>query len=728
MTFGARNSNKLTDDMNIKKEKEKEKDKKLISTSLKNKENSKFSIVKEVDNDNSTSFDKKQDRSLHNLNTNSLIVFSNKIGEHNSFLNVIINILFAMSKIRNYVIFDMLISETDYKNKILINLQNLFKKMQAILKNNSSDSVSVLSLNELRKTLSDSFQSRRKFLLDYPDDPTDVFYALINSLHSFHVKGNLNEIKDSTCNMKCFAHKNFFMDLYRIDQCECKGRSKRLYSFHNYVFDVPLDRILDISQNLNFAPTELSKTFRNKAHNSNNNAYSQSTTLTEGSISISDLKGKLFLYFKTLISQIKINCPEKGTRCQINKTDKTFYLSNIPTYLSFNLTLTGSVTMGKNFVDILKTFILIPKFFELGHIFNYGENKGNTGKYFYELLGGVCIGSNKNYTSFYKNSLSQEWLHFDDEKVVRFQQFSELISNCLKYSEMPILLFYQLNEKFNDRDKDLTTEEINNLERFCRNLENLNIIVQNQFRPIEDIIKYVGTEEGGEMPLSPINNNSNIGGPKGVNKFKRGEKTASTISNNNTGDNSSTTNNNNPNKSNSTISNSRQNSNSYYECFFCGYKNKIEDNISHCSKCLKNNERMIEEVKRKNLRSSDEHKSMAKSSSKSNIREDRSTIHSELENMRSTSKGKFIINPEESISTIGYINNPQPFVNNNQKLSRDNSKESKDINTRDSNLSVKKEEVGTIKKPAIEGKSSSKYEKYDKNGKIMMIKNRFQFT
>jgi hypothetical protein len=197
---------------------------------------------------------------------------------------------------------------------------------------------------------------------------------------------------------------------------------------------------------------------------------------------------------------------------------------------------------------------MIPKVFELSSIF-IPQDKN---KYYYELIGAVCLTASKNYTSFYKINNSQ-WTHYDDEKINNFANYFDIISNSLKYQELPLLIFYQINDKLNERDKDYSAEDIGKLERYCRNIDNLNLIIQNKFRPSEDIIKY--TEEDDDN----------------MNKLRRHDK----------GDNKSNT-------------NSRQNSNNYYECFFCGAKNKIDDkNSNTCVKCNKSNEKLVEDMKRK---------------------------------------------------------------------------------------------------------------------------------
>ncbi len=133
------------------------------------------------------------------------------------------------------------------------------------------------------------FQSRRKFLMEHPDDPIDAYFVILNSLHSYHIKKPLNEINDTSCNSKCFTHKYIWMDLLKKEECECKGTSKRLFSNHNYIFDIPILKIFEISESFN--KIEMDKCLKLKT-----------TRLSEEfTRNVFDIKGKLFLYLKALI-------------------------------------------------------------------------------------------------------------------------------------------------------------------------------------------------------------------------------------------------------------------------------------------------------------------------------------------------------------------------------------------------------------------------------------------
>ena len=349
------------------------------------------------------------------------------------------------------------------------------------------------------------------------------------------------------CSAKCPSHRDFWIDLCRVDECECKGNSKRFYSNHNYIFDIPLDKLFELSNNMNLI--EMSKSFKLKS--------GKFSEINKNEVlSISDLKGKLFLYYKLLLNVIKVECPAKGIRCEVNRTSKSFFLSNFPSYLTFSLQKYNS-SCFYTVTEILKTFILIPKIFDLGTLFNHSSKQ----KIFFEFLGAILLKPGKTYSCFFKNRDINMWLHYDDEKITTYSSWFELLSECIKNCEFPILIFFQIQEKFSE-EKDLTPEELQLLERHARNADNLQNIIVNRFRSNEDIIKFEN-----------LKNNSQQHSSKG----SETSVTSKNLSNNN--------------------SNSRLEQVTEYSCIGCLSKNRIECPV--CLKCNKNNEAQIEDLLKK---------------------------------------------------------------------------------------------------------------------------------
>jgi hypothetical protein len=266
-----------------------------------------------------------------------------------------------------------------------------------------------------------------------------------------------------------------------------------------------------------------------------------------------DLKGKLFLYYKKLLNMNKSECPE-GIRCEINKTNKKFVISNVPNYLAFNL---HKQTNNLNLVDIFNTFVLIPRIFDIGSVFDQTAKQKN----FYEFLGVVLMKPSKSYSACYKSTTSNQWTYYDDENVMTFPSWFDFIYYCLKHSEYPTMAFYQLEEKYVDSESDdLSNDEILILENYARNADSLNNIMQNKFRPHEDIIRLDSenlSNKGHSSKTTSISTSKNNSNNNSHSRLELGE----------------------------------------YVCGSCGTKNRMESPL--CYKCGRNNEHVIEEILRK---------------------------------------------------------------------------------------------------------------------------------
>ena len=254
-------------------------------------------------------------------------------------------------------------------------------------------------------------------------------------------------------------------------------------------------------------------------------------------------------------------------------------MTNFPYYLSFSLN-PQSNSLINNPTQVLKTFLLIPKIFDLNLIFE--NSKENV---FYEFLGCILRTNNRTYSClfFQKNFNSKEYIYYVDEQIYYFKTFFEVLCRLLKSQEMPILIIFQkLQEKYNmdiaAADKDLTENQVEILQNYAKNIENTAEILSNQFRPIEEIIKI----ESIQVNNSTSNEDTkNINSSSPENKFKR----ASSLNNNNNVSNFNSTN---------FPTNTSSNSVDFeYTCSLCGVKNKIENKI--CQKCNRNNEHLIKE-------------------------------------------------------------------------------------------------------------------------------------
>ena len=411
----------------------------------------------------------------------------------------------------------------------------------------------------------------------------------------------MGEIKDTNCYNKCLAHKYLWIDLCRVDECECKGTSKRLFSYHNYIFDIPLDKIFNLTNNTNLVEMSKSfklKSFTNKNSNStnNNNPFgigADLSTISTGN-NLLDSKGKLFIYFKILFNQLKTECPEKGHSCEINKTHRAFFLANIPFNLNFSLVSPTKYNKNLTHMEILKTFILIPKILDLSIMFDYSSKQ----KVFYEFFGCFLIKPTKTYSCCFRQNNKDEsfsWIYYDCGKIVSqnnnqnshysFSNWSDLISFLLANGEYPIMLFYQIQQKYQVDDKEMTNEEILTLERYAKSADNFNNIVVNKFRTSEDIIRSEPSSSSSSLNYNSGNDQKNLNAnkvlPINLNNKSR-DKSPSNTNNNNSRLEMNTTNN---------------NLSGEYKCILCFAKNRIEDIF--CFKCNQNNEAVIEDIIKK---------------------------------------------------------------------------------------------------------------------------------
>lgn len=263
------------------------------------------------------------------------------------------------------------------------------------------------------------------------------------------------------------------------------------------------------------------------------------------------------------------NCPEKGVRCVINKIVKQLHLTSLPFYFSFNLL--SSFSFQNTTINILKTLILIPLKLDIGTIFEHSCFKS-----FYFLNGGINRTQSRTYTCFFsqKNTHNErEWIYYCDDTILYFKSWFDLVTKILRNKEIPILIFYQLrSKKDNFSEKEMTRENIESLENYALQVDNVQEVPSNRFRPFEDIIKHDNNsalEYAHSSDVQALISNSSD------NKFKRNQPISNSTNN---------------------TSNSSLDLNEYL-CGMCSCKNKLE--TLFCGKCGYNNENIIKESIRK---------------------------------------------------------------------------------------------------------------------------------
>ena len=463
-------------------------------------QNNDIKNVNEINNQNeSTNFFnnslKNNYRNYNELNNNSLknnpigfshlsnmnntifrpIFIDENNNENNSYITVILHAIFNIKPLFNYILtLSQNNNNSSYDYSILSSIKEILEKVQK----SPNDKINI---RKIKEELSSLFKNRRKFIFNHPDDPVDFLFIILNSIHSFVIKSPINEISDEICNYKCFSHKFIWMDLTRIDECGCNGTSRRLFSNHNYITDIPMNNIFNYINNIQKNPN----------------------------YNITEINQKLFLYYKDILKNFIMNCPMNGTRCEINKTEHRLFLANSPSYFIFNLDYNESKIYFNNnslLLDILKCFILISKNLDINMIFE--ENTRNKNEYnmnkAYSLLGIVFISLTKIYSCAFlhqgNNNNSYYYYYKGNNNYVNFNSFYNLVLYSLRNGIIPLILFY--GEKNRDNDKRikknnnninngelLTKEQILHLEKYCNNIDNLtNTINTNKIRTNENIL------------------------------------------------------------------------------------------------------------------------------------------------------------------------------------------------------------------------------------------------
>ena len=439
---------------------------------------------------------------LKNKNKNLISLFiDNKGGINDSFISVILYSIHHMKLFRKYIIND-LNSQTHknfeiFQNSFLFNLREILLQMG---KNKYID------IYQFKQNLSKQFQNCRKFLIDQPDDPSELLFVIINSIHSYSIQFPLNDISDEACTEKCFSHKFIWLDLSRIDQCKCKGTSKRLFSNHNYITDIPMNKIFNI--------------MNNNTLDKNNEKFL-----------LYESNQKLFNYYTNLISGIKTNCPINGQRCPINKTFHKLHLANSPSYLIFNLEHDFNQiddSSAYSVINILKSLILIPSKFDIWDLFELNSKKNKND---FEFIGCILFKISKVYSCAFKNKKGL-LIYYECENdnnmnnninntnnsnnngIIEFISYFDFVIFCIKNGLIPIMLFYQgsflSNNNTNNNSGNivnnyedfLTKEQIIFLEKISYYTDNLNKIIQIKLRRKENLISFKN--------IKPNANNNNI--------------------------------------------------------------------------------------------------------------------------------------------------------------------------------------------------------------------------
>ena len=482
-----------------------------------------------------------------NLNNNNFdnnnYVFIDKEDSNSSYLKIILYSISYMKLINNYFLNELELNDKDLNSingKVLLIIRDILIKIDKIRNtgkniNNSIHINNIINIEKLKEVLLNIFKSRKKFQKYSIDDPIDFLFVIINSLHFLKLKKENNINSKTICSEDCFSHKHLNINILKINECECKGRSNKILIKNNYFIDIPINLII--------------------------NKYSKNN--------IYDINQKLFIYYKHMMTKahIHIDCPKFGNQCNINKVHYKYILKNTPSYLIFNLEndyfKDNQLFFSLN--NILRTFILIPHILNINSIFDSFNNTQN----YYELIGILFLKISKVYTCMFK--LNNIFNYYEDNIFISFNNYFDIIIFCMKNGLIPVSLFYQnidlnIGKKNVDRNSinhdinyELNKEQLIKLEKYVKNTNSLNKNLKNKIRTSENI----------------ISDNYNINYKYGVHSQKNNNNNLSLSDNYNSSRYSGSVNSFNSQQKNEYICNhcERINKIENKKCSFCGYDN-----------------------------------------------------------------------------------------------------------------------------------------------------------
>ena len=364
---------------------------------------------------------------------------------NNSFIEVIIRAIDNMKLLKRFIL-------SDPKYNFNTNDNNLIKIIHDILYQIGKSKY--INIYSLRLYLSEMFKNKGKFQLNELDDPIDVLFLILNSVHN-----------DFQCNLKnnfCFIHQYFWCNVIRKDECGCSKFSKKKFGDYNYIIDIPINPILNFtSQNLLFENYQ-----------------------------------KIFYYYKKILNDINTTC----YRCPINKVKHQFYLMNKPKYFIFNLENDiKKFNSDYQIINILKIFTLISKNFDPKFLFDKINNSNNNN--YYDLVGYIFYKISNNFSCAFKNmnpNITNKkgnlllYSYYENEIMIPFYSYYDLVLNSLKNGIMPICLIYQSNDIINNNclnyNDNLTNNQIKQLEIFCDSTDNFYKTWYIKIRPKENLL------------------------------------------------------------------------------------------------------------------------------------------------------------------------------------------------------------------------------------------------
>ena len=147
----------------------------------------------------------------------------------------------------------------------------------------------------------------------------------------------------------------------------------------------------------------------------------------------------------------------------MNKVTKKLYLLNNPKYLIFNLTWDESTPLLE---DICKLYFCLPLTFKIDDLFNIPEKVPSVE---YEIFGLICYWG-AHYVCYIKNHQDKMefWENYDDNTIMKINDWSELIKKAIKSHLHPVVLFYRTKDKKYSYVSEISIKEQEEILKYCK--------------------------------------------------------------------------------------------------------------------------------------------------------------------------------------------------------------------------------------------------------------------
>ena len=414
-----------------------------------------------------------------------IILFQNKLGTNNCFLNAILQVLYHLEEFR-YKLMALKIKKEI--NDPIFQLYLLFNNYESLSKLNT---IQMLNSAMLRKALHYKFGKYPKGKFG---DPIETILELLELIHKEYFENNNNSSNIFCKDKLCPSHSNFLLYLKEIKFCPtCSAVNTQKYDKDCFMFTVSSSELLELIKK------------KEKEKENEEDKYEEETFM--------EYKYTLFQKAKYLSKRFgeKDKVRLDKCKCKIISTKKKLFL-----YKEYSPFMIINMTWETDFpfiTDICKIFGLISTIDINSNLFDLDLEKGKIrkdeiqSKYY---LSSMILFGQRHYTCFFYNQEIKMWSFCDDEKKVNFKTYHELIVHLIARRSFPVGIIYTSNNIFLNEKKEkylLNEEQYIELYKNCQieqqveNEENAKLIKEEK---LKIIIKNIKNR----------NNNNNIDGDK----------------------------------------------------------------------------------------------------------------------------------------------------------------------------------------------------------------------